>query len=263
MESPSPDFILIGGQKCGTSSLFFHLKNHPGIYEPDNKEINYFTDKYARPAQWYRDYFTSDPDLLNFEATTYYLFHPLAPKRIKQDLPNCKFIVLLRNPVDRTQSHYHHNIRNDREELPFPEAIKKESERIKGEVERIIKEDHYVSFSHRHYSYLTRSLYVKSLSNWLEFFPRERFLIIQSEEFFQHPWNVMKSIEKFLGIKQWTDDFQATGPTGDYEEMNPEFRKHLSDITREYNQRLYDLINIDFEWEQLNEEKIQQQLREE
>ena len=132
-----PDFIMIGGMKCGTTSLFQYLQQHPGVSRVYVEEVHFFDLHYGRGLNWYRAHF---PVKGKGEATIcgddspYYIFHPLVPARVREDVPGAKLIALLRNPVDRAYSHYHHELRRGREDLSFEKALDREEERLEGEV---------------------------------------------------------------------------------------------------------------------------------
>src|SRR5437773_1869883 len=90
------------------------------------------------------------------EASPGYLFHPLAPERVRATVSDAKLIALLRDPVDRALSHYHHEVALGREPLTFEEAIEAEPERTRGEEERLAREPGYFSHAWRAYTYLAR-----------------------------------------------------------------------------------------------------------
>lgn len=104
-----PDFLIIGGMKCGTSSLFDYLRENPKIYGGHPKELFFFAIKYYKGLRWYSSHFRRHK--VNFEAATHYINSPAAARRIYKLLPNIKLILMLRNPADRTISHYYHNVR--------------------------------------------------------------------------------------------------------------------------------------------------------
>jgi hypothetical protein len=139
-----PDFIIIGGQRCGTTSLFNYLTQHPDVFPSCPKEVHYFSIHYHKGVNWYRSHFPlvmqksyvergHDRRFVAGEATPYYIAHPHAPQRIAETVPEAKLIVLLRNPVDRAYSHYHYEVKNGLETLSFAEAIDREDERLAGE----------------------------------------------------------------------------------------------------------------------------------
>src|SRR5919201_3141433 len=145
---PLPDFLIIGAQKAGTTALYAYLRWHPGITGPSWKEVSFFDRYYARGEAWYRGNMPSRPRQwlaerrngrppLVGEASPSYLFHPLAPERVANLLPRARLIAVLRNPVDRAFSHYQHELSLGREHLSFEEALDREDERLRGEVERM------------------------------------------------------------------------------------------------------------------------------
>src|SRR5438552_2173012 len=97
-----PQFIIIGAQRCGTTSLYNYLIKHADVMPAATKEIHFFDLNYRKGIDWYYSQF---PDhyhgRITGEASPYYLFHPHVAGRIKAALPGVKLIVLLRNPTDR------------------------------------------------------------------------------------------------------------------------------------------------------------------
>ena len=106
----NPDFLILGAQRCGTSSLHHWLSQHPDIWLPDEKELHFFDLNWHAGPSWYRGMFTDDGRVVG-EATPIYLFYPNVDDWVHEVAPDCKFIVLLRDPVDRAYSHYHHALR--------------------------------------------------------------------------------------------------------------------------------------------------------
>jgi len=104
------DFIIVGAQKAGTTSLAGHLGYSPQIYIPPEKEIPYFLDRSMLKWgwNWYLDtYFkNADPDRLWGTSTPQYMMHPECFKTIKMAMPNVKIIVTLRDPISRLISHF-------------------------------------------------------------------------------------------------------------------------------------------------------------
>src|SRR5437879_9845243 len=124
-----PDFIIIGTQRGGTTSLYSYLASHPSVGPASTKEVHFFDNKYTKGLAWYRAHFPSAIEkyyaehiqkrkFITGESSPYYLFHPHVPKRVAKDVPHAKFIVLLRNPVDRAYSQYNHAVDGGRETVP-------------------------------------------------------------------------------------------------------------------------------------------------
>lgn len=255
-----PDFLVIGAQKAGTTSLFNYLIEHPGILATVRKQMHYFDNRYSRGHDWYRSHFPlqlqraySEQRLgyrcLTGEATPYYIFHPHAPRRIAQLLPHVKLIVLLRNPVDRAYSHYNHELRKKAEQLTFEEALKQESARLAPEIERMMQDENYYSFAHQHYSYLARGVYVEQLKVWFKLFPKDRFLILKSEDFNRDISGTLNQIYRFLGLPELPPKDYPYHNRGNYSKMPSEVRLQLQDYFRPYNQQLYQLLDRDLGWD--------------
>jgi len=97
-----PDFLGLGTQKGGTSTLQTLLKTHPRVFLPACKEVHYFSLHAQQPTQWYADHYRkASRGQRCGDITPYYLFHPDAPERIRALLPKARLIVLLRDPVER------------------------------------------------------------------------------------------------------------------------------------------------------------------
>src|SRR3712207_6690007 len=106
-----PDFVIIGTQRGGTTSLYHYLSKHPEVLPALRKEIHFFDLNFDRGLDWYLAHFArqDQPGLVG-EASPLYMFHRDVPERVRRVLPNAKFIALLRNPVDRAYSQYQMNL---------------------------------------------------------------------------------------------------------------------------------------------------------
>jgi hypothetical protein len=255
-----PDFIIIGAQKCGTTSLYKYLTQHPCVMRSYAKEVHFFDNNFEKGITWYRAYFPSffytyslerirGQDCITGEATPYYIFHPLVPKRIAETIPQVKLIMMLRNPVDRAYSHYSHEVRRGNETLSFEEAIKREGERLSGEVSRIQLDRGYYSFNHQHYSYLARGIYVDQLEAWMDLFPRGQILIMRSEDFYSDPQETLRQAIAFLDLPSWEPKEYGRFNIGKYPNMNPAIRNHLLDYFAPHNQRLSEFLGVDIDWD--------------
>ncbi len=267
-----PDFLIIGGQRCGTTSLYYYLTEQTCVCPAAMKEVHFFDDHFERGINWYRAQFPIEAykyyvermhnqHFLTGEASPYYLFHPHAPKRIVTALPNVKLIALLRNPIDRAYSHYRLEIKGRYETLPFEEAIRCEQERIDGERERMINDENYHSFKYRRFSYLTRGIYIDQIEYWLKFFPPDQFLFLKAEDLYSHPASVIRQTLTFLGVPDHEIDttdkefksYKVPSKTGyrtedSHSEMDPATRKYLVDYFKPFNARLYEYLGRDLEW---------------
>ena len=254
-----PDYLIIGAARSGTTSLWFYLANHPAVGRSLTKEVHYFSTNYAKGWSWYRGHFPTKLykayverrfglPLITGDASPYYVFHPLAPRRIARALPRVKMILMLRDPVERAYSHYKHEVFIGAETLSFEEAIEREPERLEGEEERILADPSYQGFNHQHFSYLARGLYAEQLETWFSLFPRERFLIISSEEFFADPGRGFNEVLSFLGLAPWDLGTYPKYNARERSSMAPETRRRLQDYFAKPNQELYELMGRDFGW---------------
>jgi len=247
-----PDFIIIGVQKGGTSSLFELLKQHPNIKTSVFKEVHYYDFQYQKGKKWYRSFFPllkRDKKLVYGEASPYYFFHPLVPERIYKDNPNVKLILLLRDPVDRAYSHYQMERRKGREKLKsFEEAISKETERIQKGYDGITNGKQLYNYNHHIYSYVARGRYDVQLKRWLQYFKREQLLVLKSEDFFVSPHNNLERIYKFLDIPVIFPKDLLVKNQGMYNPVKNDTIKHLRDYYKPHNEELSRFLGENFQW---------------
>ena len=177
------------------------------------------------------------------------MFHPLVPERAKRLLPDCRLIVLLRNPVERAYSHYQMLVRDGAEPLRFEEALACEQERIAVEEEKILQNPFYDSLDYRFYSYIARGLYGIQLERWLRYFSKDRLLVMSSEQYFETPQTVYDRLTRFLNISAHRPAEFARINRGEYGGLKPEIRERLAAFYRPHNQRLYRLLGEDFGWD--------------
>ncbi len=255
-----PDFLIIGAQKAGTTSLYSYLITHRSVAPAIKKEIHFFDlpQNFSRGVRWYRAHFPTylsvylrrlrGEGAITGEATPYYIFHPLVPARVWRLSPQMKLIAVLRNPIDRAFSHYHHSVKYGYETLTFEEAIGREPERLAGEVKRIRADQGYHSINHMHFSYLTRGLYADQLEEWLKFFPRGQILVIKSEDLASDPDPVLREVTEFLELVPGRFVLRKRYNVGAYTEINLRTRERLLDYYNSPNQNLYRLLSKDFGW---------------
>lgn len=256
-----PDFLIIGGQRCGTTSLYNYLLGHPQVLAPLVKEPQFFTYQWTRGTSWYRAQFPTNlrrrsprpggGRAVTFEATPYYLFHPCAAERAATVLPAAKLVVLLRDPVERAYSHYQHSVRQHMESVPFDEALELEPARLAGEEERLRADSTYHGTNHRVFSYLARGLYADQLERWLPHFPRESMLILRSEDLFTDPARTFRETLGFLGLPPWEPaEFRVhTKRSADRSAgISADTRRRLAEHFAPANRRLELLLGRELGW---------------
>jgi hypothetical protein len=249
MSMGTPAFIIVGAARCGTTSLYRNMIQHPSIVPASKKEIHYFDNGFRQGISWYRSQFIDNMGrAITGEASPYYMYHPLAPRRIANVLPNVKLIVLLRNPVDRAYSNYWLWIRTKKEFVSFEAALKAESVRIKNEESRMIADENYYSFNHQFYSYLSRGIYVDQVKVLMNLFKKEQILILKSEDFYATPEKIMDRVWRFLRLPYHEIAQYKRLNRSSYPKMEPELRRQLNEYFSSHNERLYNYLGIDFGW---------------
>ena len=243
-----PDFMLVGGMKCGTTSFARYLSAHPQVDLAGPKEPNYWS-WHRYPAR-YQNFFVNESPLgdpgadqrVSGEFSTSYLVHPLAPRRVRANLPDLKVFVLLRNPADRAYSHFVMSKRAGLEnECSFEEIVRREideapellaahergfvcpigapnscysavggapllvAEHRRGLPARKLRDE--VDLRDFYYrSYVFRSIYHDQLHRWMRLYPRKQLMIVQSEKFFANSACTMRAAAHFLGLRPFDFD---------------------------------------------------------
>lgn len=209
-----PAFLIVGAQRCGTTSMYRTLAQHPATLKPVwHKGMHYFDTGYARGISWYRAHFalartarrvqrSIGTEALAFESSPYYMFHPLAGQRIAADLPAVKLLVLLRDPVERAYSAHAHEIARGYETEPFEAALDLETSRLQGQVERMIDDPRFDSHTHQHNAYVTRGQYIDQLERLERLVGRKRIHVVDSQDFFETPASTYRGVLAFLGLPE-------------------------------------------------------------
>ena len=250
-----PDFLIIGAQKGGTTYLYNILRRHPYFKAAIRKEIHFFdTPRFRQGVDWYRTHFPQQQErngrrIITGEASPYYLFYPLAARRVAETIPQVKLIALLRNPVDRAYSDYQHTFRQGNETLSFKEALELEEARLLGEKEKILADENYRSINYRRFSYIARGIYVDQLEEWHKYFDAKQLLILKSEDFFACPSETLDLVLEFLGLPERDFALEGKRNEGGYSDpMEPDTRRWLEDFYEPHNRRLYEYLGRDFAW---------------
>ena len=257
-----PNFLIIGFVKCGTTSLYEYLLQHPNIYPPVGKEIDFFDRLYEKGTNWYKVSFPfklqksivenlQKKDFVTGEATPRYIEHPYALDRIKKIAPNTKFIILLRNPIDRAFSQYNQNLNNEYEYLSFEDAIKHEQERIKDRYKKMQSNKMYYSWDFDLFGYLEHGVYVDKIIRCMSIFPKEQFFILENEELLKNTSAAYNKVLKFLDLPKWEPIEYKLYKKQVYQKqrIDPTFRKQLVEYFRPHNERLYKFLGRNFNWQ--------------
>lgn len=249
----SPGFVVIGGQRCGTTSIFKALADHPQVMRPAvEKGTDYFSMHYTRGPDWYHGHFPlrssaalARPDhrpRVAFEACTYYMFHPFAIERMARDLPDVKLVAMLRDPVERAFSAYKHEFARGYDTEPdFLRALQLEDERLDGEIERL-RDPSQDSFAHRHHAYRRRGEFAEQTARVLEHYPREQLHVMESEAFFADPAGEYRALIDFLGLRQWQPDSFEAHNARPSKPMPADAHEYLTEHYRPLDAELADLL---------------------
>lgn len=179
---PKPLVVTIGAMKAGTSSLHWWMDLHPELSMSRRKELNYFT--HAKPPiggmRTYRAMLAGTGRIVGESSVNYtkYTLFPGVPERIAEHVPRAKFIYVLREPVSRALSHYHHNVSHGRERRSVSQAFAD------------LSANHYVATSCYHDQFL----------RFAPHFDRGQFLFLDFAQLRDDPDAAMLQIFEFLGV---------------------------------------------------------------
>ena len=243
---PKPNFICIGVQKAGTTSLIKYLNQHPKIYLQDEK---HFFDKPKITLRQLINYEKSfrNKKPIRGEKTPSYCYLKYAMNRIYRYKPNIKLILILREPIKRAWSQYNMDLNININNLSEDEIIthfKKQKNiklsNIKSNGENII----------------VRGYYDNIISNILSNFPRKNIKICISEEIKENKKNEYNKIFKFLGTHPVNKiNINCDTRIGNYKKKIPEkLEKMLYNIYKKHNQKLYKILGRKInKWEEYYE----------
>ncbi len=180
-----PHFFIGGAPKCGTTSLAATLADHPDIFIPPIKEVGFFqSDKWETEGlEWYQNFFSGQDGTLG-EATPFYCGSELAVQRIAQTIPQAKWVYLLRNPIQRLNSHYWHRQRGGTETRELGEVLlaEQQSSCAKGYL-------------------VEQGFYAKHLRRLQAHFPSEQLLVLLLEDFRENEAMQLQKVYQFLGVE--------------------------------------------------------------
>jgi hypothetical protein len=258
-----PSFLICGGQRCGTTSMYRALAAHPAILKPVlHKGVHYFDVGYRHGMRWYRGHFPllrtaarrsrrlGGVPVVTFESSPYYLYHPLAADRIAADLPGVRLIVLVRDPVQRAYSHHAHEVaRGFEPETDFGRALELEPARLAGATQALRSGEIDYCFAHQHHAYRARGEYVRYLNRLAEVVGRARLHVVDSEEFFANPEWVYDGVLDFLGLPHLGyPPFERHNARPRPEPMDPGIARELAAHYRSFDDRLAEWLGRELTW---------------
>ncbi|BAI89713.1 tetratricopeptide repeat protein [Arthrospira platensis NCB002] len=244
-----PNFLIIGTQKGGTTSLYNYLSKHPQVLPCIKKEVYFWTMLFYRGLDWYLSHFphlATSAKFITGEATPHYLETLEVPQRVWEVFPSMKLIVLLRNPIIRSFSHYYHWQRLMWEKRSWQAAFTSELE-IMSNLDDI---DFFNAPALQgQKKYLARGIYIDFLANWMSVFPREQFLIIRSEDFYEHPQAILNQVLEFLELPPHQLHKYHPFNAGEYEvDRQDAVFQQLQEFFRPHNQKLEEFLGRQLNW---------------
>lgn len=267
---PLPDFLVIGTKRGGTTSLYYDLLKVPQIVTlfpsakhlpkaNETKGVHFFDSHFDRGERWYRSHLPSagsrrraerriGAPVIVGEASPYYLFHPLAAERAHAVAPDAKLVALLRDPVQRTYSHWKERRRSDAEPLGFLEALDAEEGRLAGEEAKIRADPRYYSYAHEQQSYVAQSRYARSLARWADLFGMENILVVASEEYYGDQPGTVARVASFLGVDGGAVPAGERMNAAPGEPLPPEIEERLTSLFAEDNAELERMIGRSLPW---------------
>lgn len=246
-----PDFLIVGAQRSGTTTLFRVLSEHPSVVRATvSKGIAYFDLNYDKPMRWYLAHFPvrwlagrrTGGRAYTFESVGYYMFHPLAAERIARDLPGVHVIVMVREPVERAYSAHRHELARGFETEDFETALALEEQRLAGEVEKVRADPTYESHALRHHAYLARSRYSEQIRRLVDLLGADRVHIVDADRFFVDPQAEYARLNTALGLPDWTPTSVEQWNARSRDPLSPELRARLEDYFAPYDEELAELM---------------------
>ncbi len=249
-----PNFFIVGAAKAGTTSVYYYLKQHPQVFVSAVKEPFFFVHNGTRTADISTSMPRRTPHLAEHEytalfvdaagrqaigeASTGYLYHPAVAANIRSRLPESRIVVILRNPIERSYSHYLMRLRTKTDVRTFADAVR----------DQMAREDH---IRWRDGPYVHAGLYAEQLSQYFERFPRQQIAIYLYDDLVDDAAGLMRQLHAFLDVSAFDTDVAARynvsgqpkatilGPVMRRTSLSIWVRSHLPPGIRERAMRLY------------------------
>lgn len=273
LKSNKPDFLIIGAQKAGTTSLHYYLHQHPMLQGALEKEVSFFSidENYNLGLNWYHSRFKDirvpfpSKKTLFFESTPEYIYNKQALERIYNYNSDLKLIFILREPVSRAYSAWNmfrdfktrHNgipdvLQKNKESNIYQELYAKKSfpsfnQVVELELQRI-KEGSLQNEP----SFIRKGIYVDQVRNLFNYFNSSQVLILDIKELQQNRTKTLNKVTKFLNVQDF--DWDKNENSKSYNKrpytskIKPEIKTKLEHFYKPHNEKLFQLINKKFDW---------------
>ncbi|MCR9243662.1 MAG: sulfotransferase domain-containing protein [bacterium] len=245
-----PDFVIIGATKCGTTSLYEYMKDHPQVLPAIWKEIEYYRFP-ERGHDWYLSHFPRIPDgdtrFITGEASTCYIGMREAQPLMREQYPNVKLMALARDPVDKAISHCHHDRKLGVESRTVEEALNRELDILES-VDSLWPYPGEYWDTER--GYVWHGLYAYFIQSWVDAFSPEQMLVIPSEDLYGKPAETLTRVYDYLELPDHQLDNYEVHLKGDYDKSKQDpVRERLKRFFAPHNERLEELMGRKLDWQ--------------
>ncbi|MBE9039619.1 tetratricopeptide repeat protein [Oscillatoriales cyanobacterium LEGE 11467] len=257
----NPNFLVIGVMKCGTTSLYDYMIQHPHILpsvqkEPcclsrlihENRKTSPNVSLHLSESEksWYLSHFPPVPEenvFITGEASTPYIYTSGVEELVFNSFPQVKLIIMLRDPVKRAISQYHHWVRTGWENRSIEEVFYSELEELE------LQENSQAFIKNaKCKSYIVHGLYFYFLRRWMSFFSKEQFLILKTEDLSKNASKVMNQVFDFLNLSEYPLIQYSKKNSGSYSKIDENLISKLYSFYESHNQKLEQLLNIKLDW---------------
>jgi len=253
-----PDFIIIGAQKSATTSLMSYVNQHPRVRTGWGKATHYFDVHYDRGLGWYARRFpflsplvplvalvppSGERNWITGEKSPSYMFLPEVPARVQAVLPDVKIVAVLRDPVSRLITQYHHEARKGRAPASFEEFV---APSLETEWPPVCETEEL-----RQRCAVPREFYEDQIRHWQSFFPAEQFCVLGFEELVKNSGPTLNELFAFLGLDPHPVDTSKVLNQGTSKGAAPVgsgLLDRLKELYREKNAGLSELVGRKFAW---------------
>jgi hypothetical protein len=241
----APKVICVGAMRCGTTTFFRMIREHPDFVRARTKEVHYF-DRCENPSDiGYRASFPlaamarrHSPQAFTADVTPKYLAHPEVALRIRSVLgPDVRMLVLLRDPVARAISHYYKRARAGRDTKPIEESF----------AAALADPDPSP------FGYLRRGHFAEQVANYIDTFSREQLLIRFSADFFSNAQQLLDDVAEHFQIARWAPRPGTRGSSVRYDPPPAALVEELEAYFAPHDAALRELLGTELAWRRAQE----------
>lgn len=272
----TPNLLIVGAQKAGTTSLFHYLNQHPSFFGAPQKEVRFFDrdENYSKGIKWYKAHFTDIWNPLHnykvyFEATPEYLYRLKAPERVYDFNQNMKIIILLRNPTKRAYSAWnmYRDFQISRKNLPkvfktgYLEGKENQillqlyANNSFPDFEQVVKDDidkYNQNSQFEEPSFVRRGIYYPQVKKYFDLFGIENVKVIGFKELTGlNKVGVLNDILGFLEEEEFDWSSLEDNRRNARKYTNPikeSTQKQLDEFYSKHNEELFQLLGRELNW---------------